>query len=400
MKIGIPRERRTGEARVAGSPDMVRKLTDRGIEVVIEAGAGAGALITDDAFAEAGATIVADAQAVYGDADIVLKVRRPLTAAHSTAANMIDEVAMMRRGAVLIGMLNPLADRAQIDQYAAHGLAAFAMELIPRIGRAQAMDALSSQSNIAGYKAAIDAAAAYKRIFPMMMTAAGSIAPARVLVLGAGVAGLQAIATTKRLGAIVSAFDVRAAAKQEVESLGATFIEVPSEESGDAGGGYAREMSDDYLQKASALIHETLKKNDIAITTALIPGRRAPLLITEAMVKDMKPGSVIVDMAVESGGNCELSKRDETVEAYGVTILGRANLPAVQAADTSTLYGRNLLNVLALMLDAETGELAIDWDDEIIKGMLLTRDGKIVHPVINGQGKDGQGKDGQGKDGD
>ena len=392
MKIGIPRERRAGEARVAGSPDMVRKLTDQGVEVVIETGAGAGALITDDAFAAAGATIVRDAQAVYGDADIVLKVRRPLT--DGATAEGIDEVAMMRRGAVLIGMLNPLADRAQVDQYAAHGLAAFAMELIPRIGRAQAMDALSSQSNIAGYKAVIDAAAAYKRIFPMMMTAAGSIAPARVLVLGAGVAGLQAIATAKRLGAIVSAFDVRAAAKQEVESLGASFIEVPSEESGDAGGGYAKEMSEDYLQKESALIHATLRKNDIAITTALIPGRPAPLLITEAMVVDMKPGSVIVDMAVEAGGNCALSKRDETVEAHGVTILGRANLPAAQAADTSTLYGRNLLNVLALMLDAETGEFAIDWDDEIIKGMLLTRDGKVVHPVINGHGNDSQNNDG------
>ena len=203
-----------------------------------------------------------------------------------------------------------------------------------------------------------------------------------MLVLGAGVAGLQAIATARRLGAIVSAFDVRAAAREEVESLGATFVEVASDESGDAGGGYAKEMSEDYKRQQSELIHETLKKNDIAITTALIPGRAAPLLITEAMVKDMKMGSVIVDMAVEAGGNCELSKRDETVEAHGVTILGRANLPAAQAADTSTLYARNLLNVLDLMIDADTGNLAIDWDDEIIKGMLLTRDGKVVNPVL------------------
>ncbi len=377
MKIGIPTERRADEARVAASPDMVKKLVAKGVEVAIEAGAGVGALITDEAFGEAGATIVPDAASIYSSADVILKVRRP-----STADEGCDEVAMMHPDAVMIGLLNPIADRAQVDQYAAHGLVAFSMELMPRISRAQAMDALSSQSNIAGYKAVVDAAAAYPRIFPLMMTAAGSIVPARVLVLGAGVAGLQAIATARRLGAIVSAFDVRAAAREEVESLGATFVEVASDESGDAGGGYAKEMSEDYKRQQSELIHETLKKNDIAITTALIPGRAAPLLITEAMVKDMKMGSVIVDMAVEAGGNCELSKRDETVEAHGVTILGRANLPAAQAADTSTLYARNLLNVLDLMIDADTGNLAIDWDDEIIKGMLLTRDGKVVNPVL------------------
>lgn len=377
MKIGIPTERRADEARVAASPDMVKKLVAKGVEVAIETGAGAGALIIDGAFSEAGATITPDAASIYRDADVVLKVRRP-----STADEGCDEVAMMRKDTVMIGLLNPIADRDQVDQYASQGLTAFSMELMPRISRAQAMDALSSQSNIAGYKAVIDAAAAYKRIFPMMMTAAGSIAPARVLVLGAGVAGLQAIATARRLGAIVSAFDVRAAAREEVESLAATFIEVTSDESGNAAGGYAREMSDEYKRQQSELIHETLKKNEIAITTALIPGRPAPLLITEAMVKDMKMGSVIVDMATEAGGNCELSKRDETVEAYGVTILGRANLPAAQAADTSTLYARNLLNVLELMIDAETGNLAIDWDDEIIKGMLLTRDGQVVNPVL------------------
>ncbi|MFP6743569.1 MAG: Re/Si-specific NAD(P)(+) transhydrogenase subunit alpha [Alphaproteobacteria bacterium] len=377
MKIAIPTEQRTDEARVAASPDMVKKLVARGVSVIIETGAGASALVSDDAFREAGATIAPDAATAYDDAELVLKVRRPLT-----AADGCDEIAMMRRDAVMIGLLNPIADRDQVDQYAAHGLTVFAMELMPRISRAQAMDALSSQSNIAGYKAVIDAAAAYKRIFPMMMTAAGSIAPARVLVLGAGVAGLQAIATARRLGAIVSAFDVRAASRQEVESLGASFIEVASEESGESTGGYAREMSEDYKRQQSELIHETLKKNDIAITTALIPGRPAPRLITEAMVRDMKMGSVIVDMAVEAGGNCELSKRGETVEVHGVTILGRANLPAAQAADTSTLYARNLLNVLELMIDSDTGNLAIDWDDEIIKGMLLTRDGQVVNPVF------------------
>jgi NAD(P) transhydrogenase subunit alpha len=380
MKVGIPRERRAGEARVAGSPDMVKKLVAMGIEVAVEAGAGEGALISDDAFAAAGATIAPDAESVLRDADVVLKVRRPLTSAEGGP----DEVAMMKEGAVLIGLLNPLADRDQVDAYAGRKLTAFAVELMPRISRAQAMDALTSQSNIAGYKAVIDAAAAFKRIFPMMMTAAGSIAPARVLVLGAGVAGLQALATARRLGAIVSAFDVRSAVKQEVESLGAKFIEVPAEETGGAEGGYAKEMGEDYQRRQTELIHETLKKNDIVITTALIPGRPAPLLITEEMVRDMKLGSVIVDMAVEAGGNCALSERDKVVVKHGVTIMGRANLPAAQAADTSTLYARNLLNVLGLMYDQEAKTLAIDWEDEIVKGMLLTRDGEVVHPAFTG----------------
>ena len=381
MKIGIPRERRYGELRVAASLDMVTKLVAKGLDVAIETGAGDAALITDEAFAALGATIAPDLAGVYGDADIVLKVRRPMTVDEGAE----DEVGHMKPGGILIGLLNPLADRGQIDYYATQKVTTFAMELMPRISRAQAMDALSSQSNIAGYKAVIDAAASYRRIFPMMMTAAGSIAPARVLVLGAGVAGLQAIATGRRLGAIVSAFDVRAAARQEVESLGASFVEVPSEETGDASGGYAREMSDEYKAKQKQLIHDTLKKQDIAIATALIPGRPAPLLITAAMVKDMKPGSVIVDLAVESGGNCELSKRGEDVEVNGVTILGRGNLPSAQAANTSTLYARNLYNVLDLMIDSETGLLAIDWDDEIILGMMLTRDGEVVHPQFTGQ---------------
>ena len=378
MKVGIPKERRPDEARVAGSPDLVKRLSAVGVEVLVERGAGEGALVPDDVLAAAGATMLPDAAGVYGDSDVVLKVRRPLTEADGGP----DEVAMMKQGAVLIGMLNPLADRDQVDAYTARKLTVFALELMPRISRAQAMDALSSQSNIAGYKAVIDAAAAYKRIFPMMMTAAGSIAPARVLVLGAGVAGLQAIATARRLGAIVSAFDVRSAAKQEVESLGAKFVEIDSGETGDAAGGYAKEMSDDYKRRQDALIHETLKKNDIVVTTALIPGKPAPLLITEEMVKDMKLGSVIVDMATAAGGNCALSERDQVVETHGVTIIGRANLPAAQAADTSTLYARNLSNVLDLLVDEETGELAIDWEDEIVKGMLITRDGEVVHPAF------------------
>lgn len=381
MKVGIPRERRAGETRVAGSPDMVKKLVAMGVEVVVETAAGDGAGLSDDDFTAAGATIAADAKSVYDAADVVLKVQRPISGTEGGA----DEVAMMREGAVLIGLLNPLANREQANEYAARKLTAMAMETIPRISRAQAMDALSSQSNIAGYKAVIEAAAAFRRIFPMMMTAAGTAAPARVLVLGAGVAGLQAIATARRLGAVVSAFDVRPAVKEEVESLGATFIEVPSDEEGATEGGYAKEMSEDYKRRQTELVHETLKKHDIAITTALIPGRPAPLLITEQMVKDMKPGSVIVDMAVEAGGNCELSEYDKTVEKHGVTIVGTANLPAKVSGNTSMLYARNLLNVLTLIVDAETGALAIDWDDEIVKGMLLTRDGEVVHPALTAQ---------------
>ncbi len=378
MKLGIPRERRAGEARVAGSPDMVKKLAAMGVEVLVESGAGAGALVTDDVFADSGAAIVPDAASLYGAADVVLKVQRPLTAADGGA----DEVAMMREAAVLIGLLDPFADRDLVASYAARKLTTFALELMPRISRSQAMDALSSQGNIAGYTAVIDAAGAFRRIFPMMMTAAGSIAPARVLVLGVGVAGLQAIATARRLGAIVSAFDVRPAVKEEVESLGASFVEVPTDEEGQTEGGYAREMSEDYKRRQAELIHQTLAKHDIAITTALIPGRPAPLLITEEMVKDMKPGSVILDMATVSGGNCALSERDAVVEKHGVTIMGPANLPASQAADTSTLYARNLLNFLGLIVDAETGALAVDWDDEIVKGALVTRDGAIVHPAL------------------
>ncbi len=380
MKIGIPSERRDGEARVAGSPDMVKKLVALGAEVVVESGAGDGASITDDAFAEAGASTVADAAALYGAADVVLKVQRPLERDEGA-----DEVAMMREGAVLVGLLDPLANREQANEYAARKLTAFAMELLPRISRAQSMDALSSQSNIAGYKAVIDAAAAFRRIFPMMMTAAGTIVPARVLVLGAGVAGLQAIATARRLGAIVSAFDVRAAVKEEVESLGASFVEVEAEEEGATEGGYAKEMSEDYKRRQGQVIHEALKKSDIVISTALIPGRPAPLLIPEEMVRDMKLGSVIVDMAAVAGGNCALSKAGETVEAHGVTILGPANLAAQVAANTSPLYARNLFNFLALIIDNETGALAIDWDDEIVKGMLLTRDGAVVHPALTAQ---------------
>ncbi len=377
MKVGIPKERRAGESRVAGSPEMVKKLVGQGLEVMVETGAGDGSNMPDEAFAEAGAEIVKDAAALYGAADIVLKVQRPLG-----PGDEIDELGMMKKGAVLIGLLNPFGDREMAKAYADRGLTAFAMEFIPRISRAQAMDALSSQSNIAGYKAVIDAAAVFKRVMPMMMTAAGTVPPARVLVLGAGVAGLQAIATARRLGAVVSASDVRPAVKEEVQSLGATFLEVESDESGEAEGGYAKEMTEDYKRRQAALVAETLVKTDIAITTALIPGRPAPRLITGEMIKKMKPGSVIVDMAVESGGNCEFSEPGKTIEKYGVTIIGPINLPAHSAAATSPLYARNLLNFLALLIDKESGNLSVDWDDEIVKGALLTRDGAVVHPAL------------------
>ena len=380
MKIGVPKEILPGETRVAASPDSVEKFTALGVEMLIESGAGEAALISDEMLEDAGARIVPDAAALYAEADMIFKVGGPCCNGNGA----VDELAMMKPDAILIGLLNPLYRRDQAEAYAKHGLTSFAMELIPRISRAQSMDALSSQSNISGYKAVIDAAETFGKILPMMMTAAGTIVPARVLVLGAGVAGLQAIATAHRLGAIVSAFDVRPAVKEQVESLGATFIEVENadSESAETAGGYAREMGADYLQRQADLIHETLKKQDICITTAQIPGKQAPVLITEAMVKDMKNGSVIVDLATETGGNCELSERDAVVIKHGVTIIGYANYPARVPTDTSSLYARNLYNFISPMIDGESGSIAIDWDDEVIKGALLTRGGSVVNAAL------------------
>jgi len=292
----------------------------------------------------------------------------------------------MKKGAKLAAIMNPYAEDANIPAYASAGIEAFAMEFMPRITRAQSMDVLSSQSNLAGYRAVLDACYEYGRALPMMMTAAGTIAPARVMIMGAGVAGLQAIATAKRLGAIVSATDVRIATKEQVESLGGTFVYVDDEEAREAetSGGYAKEMSDEYKKKQAELIAETLKKQDIAITTALIPGRPAPLLITEEMVHSMRPGSVIVDMAVEQGGNCALSKPGEIVEVNGVKIVGHLNIPSRLAADTSALYAKNLLNFITPLMDTENKTLNIDWEDEIITGTLLTKDGEVVHPNLKG----------------
>jgi len=374
MKLAILKERRDGEARVAATPETVKKLKGLGLDIVVESGAGARARMADADYQAAGASIAPDMASALKDADIVFKVRAPSA----------EEIAQMKKGAVLAALLAPYTEKDAIAKLAAQGVSAFAMEFLPRISRAQAMDVLSSQANLAGYKAVIDAAAAFGRAMPMMMTAAGTIAPARVLVMGAGVAGLQAIATARRLGAIVSATDVRPATKEQVESLGATFVAVMDDEFKEAqtAAGYAKEMSKEYQAKQAALIAETIKKQDIVITTALIPGRKAPVLVTEEMVKSMKPGSVIVDLAAEQGGNCPLTKPDEVVEVHGVTLMGYTNLPGRLAVDSSSLYARNLFNFVSLIVDKKTGALALNWDDEIVKGSGLTRDGQIVHPSL------------------
>ena len=380
MKIGIPRERRPNEARVAVSPDTVKKLVALGAEVMIETGAGAGSAVPDGAYAAAGARIAVDEAESLRDADIVLKVQRPLTSAEGGP----DELALLKSGAMLIGILAPYAAKEQVAAYAAQGVNAFAMEFLPRITRAQTMDVLSSQANLAGYRAVIEAATVFGRAFPMMMTAAGTVPAARVMVMGAGVAGLQAIATARRLGAVVSATDVRPAAKEQVQSLGATFVAVEDEEfkQAETAAGYAKEMSDAYKAKQAALTADTIKKQDIVITTALIPGRPAPVLVSEEMVKSMKPGSVIVDLAVEQGGNCPLSEPGKVVVKNGVTLVGLLNIPSRIAVDSSALYARNLLAFLTPLFDKETKALKINWDDEIIKATALTRDGQVVHPAF------------------
>jgi NAD(P) transhydrogenase subunit alpha len=375
MKLAIPKERRPGEARVAATPDTVKKLKQLGLEVTVEAGAGTAAAIPDRAFEAAGAAIAPDERAALADADIVFKVQRPLP----------EEVGLMKKGAVLIAALSALTQRDEVGAYASAGLTAFAMELVPRITRAQSMDILSSQANLAGYRAVLEAAHEYGHAFPMMMTAAGTVAPARVFVMGVGVAGLQAIATARRLGAVVSATDVRPATKEQVESLGAKFVMVEDEETkaAETSGGYAREMSDAYKKKQAVLIAETIGKQDIVVTTALIPGRKAPVLVSEEMVATMKPGSVIVDLAVEQGGNCPLSKPDQVVTtANGVKIVGYGNLPSRIAVDASALYARNLLNFVTPLIEKGGGAMKIDAADEIVAGTLVTRDGAIVHPQL------------------
>ena len=377
MKIAITRERRAHERRVAATPDTVKKFIALGFNVAIEKGAGENSRILDSDYQNAGAVIESDTASLLRDADIVLKVQRPLLGDESD----INELALLKRGALLIAMLAPYSDPSAITQYAQAGITAMTLEFVPRITRAQSMDVLSSQSNLAGYRAVLEAVNIYDRAMPMMMTAAGTIAPARVMVLGAGVAGLQAIATARRLGAIVSATDVRAASKEQVESLGGKFVMVDSDEvkNAETAGGYAREMSEDYKRRQAELVAETLKKQDIAICTALIPGRKAPTLINDDMVHSMRPGSVIVDLAAEQGGNCTLTKPGEIIEVNGVSIIGLLNIPSRLSADASALYAKNVLNFITPMVNADKA-LAVNWHDEIIAATVLTRDGDIVHP--------------------
>ncbi len=378
MKIAVLKERRPHERRVAASPETVKKFIGLGASVTVETGAGDGAFFLDEAYQAAGATIAASAAEAVTDAEVILKVRRPLAAGEGD----LDELALLKPGQVVVGLMDPYGGQA--DALAATGVTAIAMEFVPRITRAQVMDVLSSQANLAGYKAVIEAASVFAHGFPMMMTAAGTVPPARVLVMGAGVAGLQAIATARRLGGIVSATDVRPATKEQVESLGATFVAVIDEEFQQAqtAGGYAKEMSASYRQKQADLIADTIKKQDIVICTALIPGRKAPILVTEAMVKSMKPGSVIVDLAVEQGGNCELAEFAQIAVKHGVSIIGHANMPSLIASDASALYARNLLAYLTPLVDKETKKLTLNEDDEIVKASLIAKGGALVHPSL------------------
>ncbi|MEG9884943.1 MAG: Re/Si-specific NAD(P)(+) transhydrogenase subunit alpha [Hyphomicrobiales bacterium] len=372
MKIVILRERRPRETRVAASPDSVKSLSGKGADVTIESGAGRQSNIADASFKAAGAKIARSPEKAVKEADVILAVRRPPQ----------DIIATMKSGAVLIGLLSPYGDAEGLESMASYGITAFAMELMPRIARAQPMDAISSQANLSGYKAVIDAAARFGRAMPMMMTAAGMVTPARVFVMGAGVAGLQAIATARRLGAVVSATDVRRAAGEQVESLGAKFIMVEEgEEATETAQGYAREMSTDYRRRQTELVAEHVKNQDIVIATALVPGRSAPRLISQEMVATMKPGSIIVDLAVEQGGNCALSKLGETVTHKGVRIMGHGNLACGVSGNASALYAQNLINFLGTILD-DDGGIKIRWDDEIIAATGLTHDGKIISQAV------------------
>jgi NAD(P) transhydrogenase subunit alpha len=374
--IAVTRERRAGETRVAAVPETVKKLIAAGFEVVVEKAAGAGASYPDADYEAAGAKIAATPKAALAKADILLKVRGPEA----------EEIAALKKGAIVVALLNPHQDKAVVAALAKAGATAFAMEFVPRITRAQVMDALSSQANLAGYRAVIEAAEAYGKALPMMMTAAGTIAAAKVFVMGVGVAGLQAIATARRLGAVVTATDVRPATKEQVESLGAKFVAVEDEEfkAAETAAGYAKEMSKAYQAKQAELVSGHIAKQDIVITTALIPGRPAPKLVSAKQVASMKPGSVIVDLAVEQGGNCEGAKLGSVAETKnGVKILGVPNLPGRIAADASALYARNLFAFAGLFLDKD-GKFAPDYEDEILKAALVTQGGKVVHPALKG----------------
>lgn len=369
MKIAIAKEVDAAEPRVTATPDTVKKFKALGIDVAIEPGAGIKSGLLDADYEAAGAVVSADA---VKDADIVIKVKRPEA----------SEVTKYKKGALVIAIMDPYGNEAALKALADAGVSAFAMELMPRITRAQVMDVLSSQANLAGYRAVVEAAEAFGRAFPMMMTAAGTVPAAKVFVMGVGVAGLQAIATARRLGAVVTATDVRPATKEQVESLGAKFLAVEDEEFKNAqtAGGYAKEMSKEYQAKQAALTAEHIKKQDIVITTALIPGRPAPKLITAEMVASMKPGSVLVDLAVERGGNVEGAKANEVADVGGVKIVGYTNLAGKVAASASSLYARNLLSFIETLYDKAAKSLAVKWDDELVKATALTKDGAVIHP--------------------
>src|SRR6476469_8306234 len=369
MRVAVPRETDAGEPRVAATPETVKKLKSFGVDVAVARGAGIASGIPDSEFEAAGAQIAA---VVTKDDDIGLQVRRQATA----------ELAEYKKGALVVAIMDPYDNDAALKQMADAGISALAMELMPRITRAQSMDVLSSQANLAGYRAVIDAAEEYGRALPMMMTAAGTVPAAKVFVMGVGVAGLQAIATARRLGAIVTATDVRPATKEQVESLGAKFLAVEDEEFKNAqtAGGYAKEMSKEYQAKQAALVASHIAKQDIVVTTALIPGRPAPRLVTREMVESMKPGSVIIDLAVERGGNVEGVKAGEVTNVNGVKVVGYTNVAGRLAASASSLYAKNLLTFVETLIDKKEKKLAINWDDELIKATLLTRDGAVVHP--------------------
>jgi len=369
MFIAALTETHSGEKRVSMTPETVQKYCSLGYDVLIQRGAGLAAHFADADYESAGARLVADPSDIYKQAGIILKVRGPDA----------DELRLIGDNTVVVGMLSP-ATNPLVEKYAKKGLTCFSLELLPRISRAQSMDVLSSQANIGGYRAVLLATQYYARFFPMLMTAAGTVTPARVLILGAGVAGLQAVATARRLGAMVEVFDVRPAVKEQVESLGAKFVEVEAEASSETAGGYAREMSEEYKRKQGELVREHAVKADIIITTALIPGKPAPRLIGGDVVEEMKPGSVIVDMAVEMGGNCQLSELDKVVVKHGVTLVGISNIPALMATDSSHLFARNMLHFLTPLMTEEGGELNINLEDEVIEAALLCRDGKLLKP--------------------
>ena len=367
MVIGVPSETAAGERRVALVPETVAKLVKAGSTVVVERGAGAAASFLDGAYEEAGATLASDTAEVYAKADLIVKVQRPSEA----------ELALTRPGQTLIALLAPLGDPASVEAYAARKINALSMDAIPRITRAQAMDVLSSQANIGGYKAVLIAADLLPRFFPMLTTAAGTIPPAKVLILGAGVAGLQAIATARRLGGVVSAYDTRSVVKEQVQSLGATFLALDLGVEGEGAGGYAKALTPEQETKQQELLAQSIAGQDVVITTAAVPGRRAPLLITEAAVRGMKPGSVIVDLAAETGGNCELTQPGNVIVAHGVTIVGTTNLPSTMPYHASQLYSRNVYALLQLLI--KEGALDLNMSDDVIKGTTLVHEGTIVH---------------------